>query len=104
LSKGRKGAKNDKFEARKRPRGSKQIQDNEKQNNYNAPNGRIEFTVLDFLILNLFWHRFVSDFVLRIADLPCGVCFDPLGFFRYSELEFASLVAWRDNLFCHFSV
>jgi hypothetical protein len=31
--------------------------------------GRIEFTVLDFLILNSFWPRFVSDFVLRISDL-----------------------------------
>jgi len=29
----------------------------------------IEFTVLDFLILNLFWPRFVSDLVLRISDL-----------------------------------
>ena len=29
--------------------------------------GRIEFTVLDFLILNLFWPWFVSDFVLRIS-------------------------------------
>jgi len=39
-----------------------------KKNNYNAPNGRIEFTVLDFLNLNLFWPRFVSSFVLRISD------------------------------------
>jgi hypothetical protein len=30
--------------------------------------GRIEFTALDFLILNSFWPRFVSDFVLRISD------------------------------------
>jgi len=28
--------------------------------------GRIEFTVLDFLILNSFWPRFVSDFEFRI--------------------------------------
>ena len=30
--------------------------------------GQIEFTVLDFLILNSLWIRFVSDFVLRISD------------------------------------
>jgi len=30
--------------------------------------GQIEFTVLDFLILNSFWLPFVSDFVLRISD------------------------------------
>jgi len=30
--------------------------------------GRIEFTVLDFLILKLFWLRFVSNFDIRISD------------------------------------
>jgi len=54
-----------KFEARS----TKQIQNDEKQNNDNAPNRTDEFTGLDFLILNLFWPRFVSNFVLRISDL-----------------------------------
>jgi len=38
------------------------------KNNDNAPTGRIEFSVLDFLILNSFWPWFVSDFVLRISN------------------------------------
>jgi hypothetical protein len=37
--------------------------------------GRIEFTVLDFLILNLFWPRFVSDLDIRISDFDCAARF-----------------------------
>ena len=34
--------------------------------------GRIEFTVLDFLILNSFWPRFVSDFVAPVKKNKTG--------------------------------
>ena len=71
-------------------RSSKQIQNDEKHDNYNAPNGKDEFTVLDFLILDLFWPRFVSDFVLRISDFDLGFVSDRGASFeiRISDLSF----------------
>jgi len=33
-------------------------------------------------------------------ELFAAVCFE----FRYSDFGFVSLVAWRDNIFCHFTV
>jgi hypothetical protein len=52
--------------------------------------GRIEFTVLDFLILNLFGPGLfrISCFGFRIH--PRGVYFGPRGFFRASDFEFCS--------------
>jgi len=37
--------------------------------------GRIGFIVLDFLILNLFWPRFVSNFDIRISGFVSFVAF-----------------------------
>jgi len=63
--------------------------------------GRTEFTVLDFLILNLFWPRFVSvrgaAFDIRISDLPSWeACFDPRGRFCISGSKILTLAG--DNL------
>jgi hypothetical protein len=59
-----------KFEARS----SKQIQNDEKQINYNAPNGKDRI------------HRFgFSDFEFILAP----VCFGPRGGFRASDFEFS---------------
>ena len=41
--------------------------------------GRIEFSVLDFLDFDLFWPRFVSDFDIRISDLPLQGLFRSAG-------------------------
>ena len=49
-------------------RSSKQIQNDEKQNNYNAPNGKDRIHCFGFSDFEFIWPRFVSDFVLRISD------------------------------------
>jgi hypothetical protein len=54
-------------------RSLKQIHNDENESITMLQTGRIEFTVLDFLILNLFWPRFVSlrgaTLDIRISDL-----------------------------------
>jgi hypothetical protein len=35
-----------------------------------------------------YWVTFVSDFELRILDLPFGICCRPRGLFRYSDFGF----------------
>jgi len=56
-------------------RSSKQIQNGEKQTTTMLQTGRIELTVLDFLILSSFWPGLfrISCFEFRIY--PCGVSF-----------------------------
>jgi hypothetical protein len=65
-------------------RSSKQIQNGEKQTTTMLQTGRIELTVLDFLILSSFWPGLfrISCFEFRIY--PCGVSFG----FRYSDFGF----------------
>jgi hypothetical protein len=60
-------------------RSSKQIQNDEKQNHYNAPNGTDRIHCFGF-----------SDFEFILAP----ICFG----FRYSDFGFVSLVAWREKL------
>jgi hypothetical protein len=62
-------------------RNSKQIQNDEKQNNYNAPNGEDRIHCLGF-----------SDFEFILAP----VCFDPRGRFRISRSKILTLAG--DNL------
>jgi hypothetical protein len=61
-------------------RSSKQIQNDEKQNKYNAPNGKDRIHCFGF-----------SDFEFILA----AVCFGPRGFFRASDFGFFSKARWR---------
>ena len=49
-------------------RNSKQIQNRKYKTNTRLQTRRIKFSVFDFLILNSFWPRFVSNFDIRISD------------------------------------
>jgi len=61
-------------------RSSKQIQNDEKQNKYNAPNGKDRIHCFGF-----------SDFEFILAV----VCFGPRGRFRASDFGFFSKARWR---------
>jgi hypothetical protein len=70
LRSARKGAKNEKSEARKKPRGPKSETNSKReiQNKYNVPDRRDRIRRFGFSEFEIYLTPFVSDFVLRISD------------------------------------